>query len=69
MGFGGGCEMFLAGIGTIIGLLAAACLARAGVAWPWVTLAFLLLSGAGWLSGALCEAAARADRELLERAR
>jgi len=56
--------MFLFLIGAITGLFVAAALAGVGAPWPWVVLSFLFFAGAGLLSGALCEAAARADREM-----
>ena len=56
--------MFLFILGVITGLLTAGVLIGIQAPWHWVVLSFLLFSGAGLLSGALCEAAARADREM-----
>jgi len=56
--------MFLFLLGTITGLIVAIILVGVGAPWPWAVLSFLFFSGAGLLSGALCEAAARADREI-----
>jgi len=56
--------MFLFILGVITGLFVSGVLIGIRTPWPWVTLSFLFFSGAGLLSGALCEAAARADGEM-----
>jgi len=56
--------MFLFLLGTATGLIVSVVLVGVKAPWPWVVLSFLFFSGAGLLSGALCEAAAWADREM-----
>jgi len=56
--------MFLFWVGMITGVLIAIILIALGVSWYWAPLTVLILSVVGLLSGALCEAAARADQEM-----
>ena len=56
--------MFLFWVGMITGVLIAIIMIALGVSWYWALMPIPILSVVGFLSGALCEAAARADQEM-----